>query len=121
MPSINLEESRAEFNSVLVDVEKLFIVRNAQYGDAWKRKDLRDSIMHIVSKSSRLESLMWMIQNEQDGRPNDKDLDDVMDLIVYAVFTVLHIKAGRIIEQNRPSQPRQEELAAESWMGEGME
>lgn len=74
---------------VLVLALEKFVERNADYQDLWQEYGIDDSLLHIKSKSARLERLLKTLGLAV-------DLDDAVDLINYTVFLIRLIEAAQV-------------------------
>lgn len=80
--------SEREQFGVLMDSFHLFVQRNSVYEDLWKDYGWMDTLTHIRSKAMRLVRKFW----RDDPTEDDSLLDDVYDLINYAVFFIRNFR-----------------------------
>lgn len=89
-----LKKSIAEHQDVLDEALAIYKERNARYGDAWRRSGWRGTLTDLRRKIERAWSFLWHADPEQVDGPDDIDVDDLMDIINYAVFSIRAIREG---------------------------
>jgi hypothetical protein len=81
--------------------------RNARYGDAWRRSGWRGTLTDLRRKIERAWSFLWSAEprdvvevqawQDADPKPIDADpvdVDDLIDIINYAVFSIRAVREG---------------------------
>jgi len=92
--SDELERSNREHMEVLDMAMEVYKERNARYGDAWRRSGWRGTLTDLRRKIERAWSFLWHAEpGDGDEQP---DIDDLVDIINYAAFSIRAIK-----EKNR--------------------
>lgn len=82
--SEDITDNHVEQFAVLAEALELFMERDAHHRSLWKEYGATDTAHHCKSKAMRL--------NVEPA----EHLDDAMDLINYAVFTVRNVREGRL-------------------------
>lgn len=90
MESGEISEADAEQLGVYIEAFDIYRERQERYHDLWKEAGARDNAHHAKSKALRIDA---ELRGLGDVAP---DLDDCLDLINYAAFTVRNVRAGRI-------------------------
>lgn len=80
----------------------IFVERSKYRGDLWAEFDAEDSLHHCRSKLARIEALVLRTKDPKyNDRPEslakfkEEALDDIHDLINYAVFTARHLEGQK--------------------------
>lgn len=96
-----LERSNKEHMEVLDMAMRVYAERNAKYGDAWRRSGWRGTLTDLRRKIERAWTFLWHatpIPKPDEGEARidvDPDhIDDLIDIINYAAFSVRAIKEG---------------------------
>lgn len=79
-------------------VRKLIVRKSAGYGNAWERQGYMGNLSRVLSKSARLENMMWRDPGDEEfgtGTALDESvLDTLWDLGALCAFTVANIEEG---------------------------
>ena len=67
---------------VYMEALDIYVEREATHGGLWKESGAADTAFHLKSKALRISN-------------NLDNLDDALDAINYAAFTVRNVRAGR--------------------------
>jgi hypothetical protein len=87
--------------SIFSEALNIYGERGEARGEVWKEFDAEDSIHHLVSKAARLRAGLRQAERVHgDFRQGVSDtmIDEAMDAINYAAFTVRHLRGetGRV-------------------------
>lgn len=69
---------------------QIYVARSRKYGNQWVQAGWRDNLMHVLSKTLRVSKLL----EEDDTNPKEH-IDDLQDLVNYAIFAIINMKAER--------------------------
>lgn len=79
-------------------VRKLIVRKSAGYRNAWERQGYMGNLGRVLSKSARLENMMWRDPGDEEfgtGTALDESvLDTLWDLGALCAFTVANIEEG---------------------------
>jgi hypothetical protein len=102
-----LAESAKAQEAVLMEALAVYKERNARYGDAWRRSGWRGTLTDLRRKIERAWSFLWSAEprdvvevqawQDADPKPIDADpvdVDDLIDIINYAVFSIRAVREG---------------------------
>lgn len=85
---LNTEQALKEYDSVAKEAEKLMIVKNTDYGEAWRDMRVSSYTDLILSKLERIKEI-----EDHDGLTNVSEGIDsnYFDIINYAVFGIIRL------------------------------
>lgn len=89
-----IQKRDEEHIRVMLEALAKYKERQARYDDLWARAGARDNAHHCRSKALRVETELNLVGGPPSG--TDGIIDDGLDLVNYAVFTVRNVRAGRI-------------------------
>lgn len=107
MTDIQETDSTTEQGKVLTEALDIFIERNPRRGDLWAQFGASDSLFHVTSKLARAKAARDKIVQLLDLRQSEEVtkmieeceaeiIDSCLDMANFAVFTVRHVRAGRL-------------------------
>ena len=83
-----------EHEQVLLRALAIYKERNAGYRDRWKDYGWRGSLFQVRIRAERAWTTLWNASGDSLNTDPDKKINDLIDLINYAVFTIRNIEVG---------------------------
>lgn len=92
------EEEKSQTGSLLAmelaelfdDCFQLVMLKNTDYGDAWRRQGWMGNLARLMSKTSRMQNMLW--RDDYLDSTNEPVSETAKDLINIAAFFVLNHK-----------------------------
>jgi hypothetical protein len=94
VPETDAEKDQLE---VLLEALRIYAERNEHYKDNWTRMGWRGMLVRVQERAERLWDSLWDHQTELTDSflpARDGKLDDALDLINFAAFTIRGVRAG---------------------------
>jgi hypothetical protein len=82
-----------ELAEVFLEAIDLVTMKDAHYGGAWRTQGYMGNVARVLSKVSRLKTMMWC-DEDPDEALEEPIMDTLVDLINLAAFTVVNLREG---------------------------
>ena len=82
-----------ELAEVFLECVDLVTLKDAQYGGAWRSQGYMGNVARVLSKASRLKTLMWCDEDPNETL-EEPVMDTLIDIINVAAFAVLNLREG---------------------------